>query len=335
MMGGRKPKMPSLMPCLLVFTLVQMITPPAAEADRLIVTARQTAVVPRGPDDPAWQRSIEAPIPVKGRGAFSNEEGIIHMRAVYTAAELYLLFRWKDPTRSTTKQAWVYDGHRWNHLEGNEDRIALLFEITRIHNFATRGCAVTCHSPADLPQDQWKLATTRAEEKGDLWHWKAARSDPYNHADDGWLTVAGHPSGAYRETGRRNDGGDGGDVINQTPDGTRPLYMQDPLVAPSVPGFLLFEEAATIADNSIFKPGDILPFRLPRQPSGSRFDVKALSRHADGEWSVMLHRCLNTGQDDDVVFIPARQYSFAIAVFDDSGADHSKATLPLTLEFER
>jgi len=35
-----------------------------------------------------------------------------------------------------------------------------------------------------------------------------------------------------------------------------------------------------------------------------------------------------------VVFLPTRNYSFAIAVFDDSGADHSKATLPLTLEFE-
>ena len=49
----------------------------------------------------------------------------------------------------------------------------------------------------------------------------------------------------------------------------------------------------------------------------------------------MLYRRLDTGHEDDVVFQPKRDYSFAIAVFDDSGADHSKATLPLTLTFEK
>jgi len=333
-MGGRKAKTTSLLPALLIFALVPMVAPPA-EADRLVVTARHSATAPRGPDDPAWQGSEEVQIPVQGRGAFSDEEGIVRTRALYTAEELYLLFRWKDPTRSITKQAWIFDGTGWKHLEGNEDRIALLFEITRIQNFATRGCAATCHSPADLPPDQWRLATSRAEEKGDLWHWTAARSAPYNHADDAWLTVAGNPSGSYRETGRRHDGGDGGDVSNRSPDGTRPRYMQDPALAPSVPGFLLFEEAVEISDSTAFRAGDTVPFRLPRRPSGSRADVRALSRHADGEWTVMLHRRLDTGHDDDVVFRPTRAYSFAIAVFDDSGADHSKATLPLTLEFQR
>jgi hypothetical protein len=69
-------------------------------------------------------------------------------------------------------------------MKGNEDRLALLFEITRIDKFSTRGCAVTCHSPAGLPRSEWKFATQTAAEKGDLWHWKAARSAPYHHADD-------------------------------------------------------------------------------------------------------------------------------------------------------
>jgi hypothetical protein len=319
---------------LLVLALIQMIVSPA-EADRLKVTARKTLAAPGGPDDPAWQHSAETRIPVKGRDTFSDKDGVVSARALYTAENLYFLFRWADPTQSTTKQSWVFDGTGWHHLAGNEDRIALLFEITRIHNFATRGCAVTCHSPADLPREQWRLATPTAEEKGDLWHWKAARSAPYNYADDAWLTVAGNPSGSYRETGRRKDHGDGGDVLNQNPDGNKPLYRQNPLIPASVPGFLLYEEAVKIIDYSIFKPGDIIPFRLPRKPSGSRFDVKAISRYADGEWTVMLYRRLNTGHEDDVIFLPTRNYSFAIAVFDDSGADHSKATLPLTLEFER
>ena len=111
--------------------------------------------------------------------------------------------------------------------------------------------------------------------------------------------------------------------------------MQDPTKKPSVPGFLLLEEAIKITDYSIFRTGDVIPYRLPRQPTGSRFDVKAESRYGDGGWTVMLYRKLDTGHEDDVIFNPLKKYSFAVAVFDDSGADHSKATWPLTLGFER
>ena len=88
--------------------------------------------------------------------------------------------------------------------------------------------------------------------------------------------------------------------------------MQDPAKKPSAPGFLLFEEAVKITDYSIFKPGDIIPFRLPKRPTGSRFDVKALSRYSNGEWTVLLYRKLNTGHSDDVAFNPMKNYSFAM-----------------------
>jgi hypothetical protein len=85
----------------------------------------------------------------------------------------------------------------------------------------------------------------------------------------------------------------------------------------------------------MFKAGDVIPYRLPKKASGSRFDVKALSHHADSGWTVMLYRRLDTGHDDDVIFDTRKQYSFAMALFDDSGADHSKATQPMTLKFSR
>ena len=111
--------------------------------------------------------------------------------------------------------------------------------------------------------------------------------------------------------------------------------MQNTAREPLAPGFLLAEEAVRITDYSIFKPGDLIPFRLPKKPSDSRFDVRALSRYADGGWTVMLRRKLDTGHDDDVIFNPRKRYSFAMAVFDDSGSDHSKATQPMTLRFSR
>ena len=307
----------------------------SAMADLLVITAGYVKKSPYGLNDPAWQKVHATRVPVQGRDSFAGEKGLVVTKALYTDDVLYFLFRWKDPTLSVIKQSWKFDGQKWSHLKGNEDRIALLFEITRINKFATRGCAVTCHSPADVPKKEWKFATRIAAEKGDLWHWKAARSAPYKHADDAWLTVAGNPSGSYRETGRRKDSGQGGDVKNQTKDKSKPLYMQDSVKRPSVPGFLLFEETVKINDYTIFKAGDTIPFRLPVKPAGSRFDVKALSRYADGEWTVMLYRKLDTGHDDDVAFNPMKNYSFAMAVFDDSGDDHSKATKEMVLKFGR
>ena len=85
----------------------------------------------------------------------------------------------------------------------------------------------------------------------------------------------------------------------------------------------------------MFKPGDTITYRMPKMPQGSRADIKAVSRYANGAWNVILYRQLDTGHDDDVVFNPRKRYSFAMAVFDDSGADHSKATKPLILVFRR
>ena len=306
-----------------------------ARAHNLIIAASKVKNAPTGIDDPVWLKNEEIHIPVKGRDTLADQEGTVTTRVLYTEDSLYFLFRWKDPTRSVIKHSWKFDGQKWHHLKGNEDRIALIFEITRIDKFATRGCAVICHSPADVPKKEWKLATRTAAEKADLWHWKAARSAPYNYADDAWLTVAGNPTGSYRETGRRKDAGSGGDIKNRIQSGDRPQYMQDPAKKPLVPEFLLMEEAIQITDDSIFKPNDIIPFRLLIKPSGSRFDVKAMSRYANGEWMVMLYRKLNTGYEDDVVFNPMKKYSFALAVFDDSGSDHSKATEPMTLKFSR
>ncbi len=302
---------------------------------QLIITATHVHKAPTSLDDSVWQKALGVLVRVKGRDILGGQEDTVFTKAVYTEDNLYFLFQWMDPTRSVTKQSWQFDGEKWVHLPGNEDRIALLFEIARINKFATKGCAVTCHSPPDEDRERWKLATKTPAEKGDLWHWKAARSDPYNYADDAWLTVAGRPSGSYRETGRIKDRGEGGDVKNQTGDKARPRFMQNPAKDPLIPGFLLMDEAVIITDYSIFKPGDIIPYRLPKKPSGSRFDVKALSHYSDIGWTVMLYRKLDTGHDDDVIFNPKKRYSFAMAVFDNSGADHSKATTPLLLVFER
>lgn len=293
-----------------------------------VLTAAKVKQAPQGLDDSLWKQSTPVEVPFEGKERFAGKKATVTAHALYTHSDVFFLFRWKDATHSVTKKSWRFDGQTWSHLKGNEDRLALLFEINRIRNFATKGCAVTCHGPAGAPVKEYKFATATAAEKGDLWHWKAARSDPQKHADDTWLTVAG------KKTGRKSDSGKGGDVKNQTEDKSRPRWMHDPARPSSAPGFLLAEETVEIRDYSVFKAGHTLPYRLPKKPTGSRADIRAESRYENGGWTLMLSRALDTGHDDDVAFNPRKKYNVAMALFDDSGDENSYDSEVLSLRFK-
>jgi hypothetical protein len=142
------------------------------------LTAAKVAKAPAALDDPAWKKAKPLDVPFDGKEKFAGKKASVATQAVYTDDEIFFLFKWKDATKSVTKAAWQFEGEKWTHLKGDEDRISLLFEINRINNFATKGCAVTCHGPAGAPAKDLKFATATPAEKGDLWHWKAARSDP-------------------------------------------------------------------------------------------------------------------------------------------------------------
>ncbi len=308
---------------------LELLPNSAAANSKQTLLANKLERAPAGLDDAAWTKAEAIDIPFEGKELFAGRKATVNARAVYTDDEVFFLFRWQDDTKSVAKGSWLYDGQNWSRPKGNEDRLSLLFEIDRINNFATKGCAVTCHGPAGAPAKEFKFATASAAEKGDLWHWKAARSDPYRSADDTWLTVAGD------KTGRQNDAGKGGDATNETDDKKRPRFMQDPSKPASAPGFLLAEEAVEIKDYSIFKAGDMITHRLPKKPAGSRADIGALSRYADGGWTLMLHRKLETGHEDDVAFNPRKKYNVALALFDDSGDENSYDSDVLTLQFGR
>jgi hypothetical protein len=302
----------------------------------LIITATHVKKAPTGLDDRVWEKASAVLIPMNGRESLDGKEETVFTKVVYTDDSIYFLFKWNDPTKSVTSRPWKFDGDKWIRLKGDEDRITLLFEASRINQFATKGCVVACHGPGYAPKKEWTFATKTATEAGDLWDWRAVGSAPCDCAVDGWLTVAGYNGvyGARKKTGLRIDAGQGGGFKNQTEDESKPLYMQDPTKKPSTPEILLKEEAVKITDYSIFKTGDVIPFVCPMKFAGSRFDVKAVSRYAHDGWTVMLYRKLDTGHDNDVVFNPMKHYAFAMALFDDSVDDYSKAEA-LSLYFSR
>lgn len=300
-------------------------------AAKQAVTAAKIKKAPTGLDDPAWQKAKSANVHFEGKEKFAGKKASVTTKAVYTDQEIYFLFSWEDTTKSVTKGAWEYDGQKWNHQKGNEDRISLLFEINRINNFATKGCAIVCHVPEGAPNaKEGKFGTSSAAEKGDLWHWKAARSDPAGFADDTWLTVISEKKG-----GRKGDAGKGGDIKNMTDDKSKPKYMLAPGKKLAKNGILLASDSVEIKDYSVFKPGDTITYRMPKMPEGSRADIKAVSRYANGSWTVMLYRQLDTGHEDDMALNPRKKYNFAMALFDDSGDEDSYDSEVLSLQFGR
>ena len=303
----------------------------ALSASKQSLTAAKVKTAPAGPDDSVWGKAKAIQVPFEGKENFSGKKASVITKAVYTNNDIYFLFKWKDPTLSVTKGAWKYDGMKWSHQKGNEDRISLLFEINRINNFATKGCAVVCHVPAGATNAKdGKFGTATGAEKGDLWHWKAARSDPAGFADDTYITKIGDKKG-----GRKSDAGEGGDKKNMTADKSKPMYMPASGNLLGKHGILLATQSKEISDYSVFKIGDTLTYRLPKMPKGSRGDIKAVSRYGNGGWSVMLYRKLDTGHDDDVAFNPRKKYNFAMALFDDSGDENSYDSEVITMQFKR
>ena len=302
-----------------------------AGAAKQNLIATYLKVAPTGLDDGVWGKIKALEVPFDGKEKFAGKKTALTTKAVYTDKEIYFWFTWKDGTMSLTKEAWKYDGQTWSHLKGDEDRIALLFEINRINNFATKGCAIVCHVPQGAPNAKdGKFGTSTEAEKGDLWHWKAARSDPAGYADDGYLTKISDTKG-----GRKGDSGKGGDKQNMTEDKSKPMYMLAPGKKLGKNGIMLAADAVEITDYKVFKPGDVITYRMPVAAEGSFADIKAVSRYSDGAWTVMLSRKLDTGHDDDVAFNPQRKYSFAMALFDDSKDQDSYDSETLTLEFKR
>jgi hypothetical protein len=322
----------SIMICAtIVFGVFIMKSNEAIGSSKEALIVKHVKSGPSGLDDAVWEKAKGIMVPFDGKEKFAGKKATVSTKAVYTGDDIYFLFKWSDATKSVVKGAWRYDGEKWNHQKGNEDRISILFEIDRINNFATKGCAIVCHVPSgESNAKNGKFGTTTAAEKGDLWHWKAARSDPAGFADDTWLTKIGDKGG-----GRKSDAGKGGDQKNITEDKSKPKYMLAPGKKLAKDGIMLASDTVEISDYSIFKAGDTFTYRMPKQPEGSRADIKSMSRYADGGWTVLLHRKLDTGNEDDVAFNTRKKYNFALALFDDSGDENSYDSEVITLSFKR
>jgi hypothetical protein len=199
--------------------------------------------------------------------------------------------RWPDRSKDDAHRPWIWSKEARAYVAGREveDAVAL--------SFAREGRIGEC-----------MLAGREA--LGDLWTWRAGRTDPSGYAEDATLTVRLRSfAGATSHPART------GAVVHvrEDPDAGVGPYEAQP--------------AGAFA-------GDRVAGFAARTPSGSAGDVTAKGSWKDGHWLVEFSRRLSSGDPVDAILTPGREAYLSIAVFDArEKADHSTSQ-EIVLRFE-
>jgi hypothetical protein len=127
--------------------------------------------------------------------------------------------------------------------------------------------------------------------RADIWFWKAHRTNPSGYADDKMQAIStkAGPTARKIQSSRHTA-----------------LYFER-----------WGDEGKAPWEQKVYfeHKGDKLDQFAPRQPTGSRGDVRAKGEWSKGQWTIELARKLKTGHDDDVVFTPGAVHLFAVACY--------------------
>lgn len=146
--------------------------------------------------------------------------------------------------------------------------------------------------------------------KVDVWQWSSARTNPSGLAEDMMHHMTTNMIDSAAEY--------------QSPD-NKTIYIKK------------FRDAGNAPYKRLPKPkenkGDKLPSFELTTSSGSVADVAAKGRWKAGYWHLEFSRALNTGNADDVAFMPGQKTLGQIAVFNQGYAEHKSISDPLLFDF--
>jgi hypothetical protein len=243
-------------------------------------------------DEPAWARATS--IDVVTRRVMSPGPGsgvTVSLRSVYTESDIYFAVSWADDTESVTHKSWTWNAAESRFAEGadREDMFALAFEL-------------------EGPFTGDMLSAVDAV--WDVWHWKAARTNPHGYATD-----KTHRYSQTRPSGKANS--------HPARDGST-IWIARP------------EDAGDSVERKRPAPaafeGERVAQYLPGSPNRSAADVRAKGVWRNGRWTVEFKRSLSTGHPDDAAFAPGRAIKMAVATFDRTGEmDRASGVVELSL----
>jgi hypothetical protein len=148
------------------------------------------------------------------------------------------------------------------------------------------------------------------EFKADMWHWKSSRTNPIGLAQDKQTIISSQQMKRSYKTQARNG---------------KTIY----LFRPSDAGDKLY-----YSKRYGIKEKDIMPkYFLYDNPKGSIADVKAKGIWKKGKWFLEMRRKLDTGHDDDVVFLKGKKVAAGIGIFNHSKTDDHNISKVLMIQF--
>jgi len=243
-------------------------------------------------DDDAWKSAAEVKVTL-WKPHDPNDKKDVLVRVCRTTDDIHFLLVWKDDTKDVRHHPFV-----WNKEKGDYDEAELEEDV------ASLGFELEGEFDADMLAGK--------ESRWDVWHWKAARTNPAGFAMDKSHQYSRSNLGGKSKKFMGNDG--------------KPVWIARP------------EDAGRSATKRADKPakneGDEVPQFIAQEPDGSAADVRAKGAWKDKTWTLELSRKLRTGQKDDAQLESGKSYGFTLAVFDhEEHADHSVApTMKLVIK---
>jgi len=217
-------------------------------ATRPDLVARATASPPQLDgrlDDPVWQDADTAAVWThQGEDLGGAGRTRVEMWAAYDAENVYLAFRWSDPSYSLMRLPIRKEADGW-HVMGTqagtadvtdyyEDKLAILF--TAKPAFGGGGTTYMGEKPlADKPPaaNRRGLHYTADGTIHDLWQWKAARGGMMGYVDDMYIGPPIEPNPAQAAGKERYSGGylpdPGKAVYEYTFKPRRPMHYEGPV----------------------------------------------------------------------------------------------------------
>lgn len=232
-----------------------------------------------------WQAAEKTTLPLSGRGGPAEAE----LRAAVHGDMFYLLAIWEDDSKNDLHKPleWNETLQKYKKAKEKEDRFALSLAMSG--EFSAN-----------------KLSGAAFE--ADVWHWKAARSNPVGLAHDKMWKVARE---AF-EDGESHASEDGSEVY---------------LNRPSDEGGRIYKPAK----HDSYAGDRVSSYDVDGNVEGSIADIQAHGEWRDGKWYLVLARKLDTGHSDDATIPAAGEIDAAIAVFDGVDGDKHAVSEKLTI----
>lgn len=264
---------------------------------------------------------------------YDNKIETARVRAVYDQNYIYFQVKWTEVADSALGLAvaedlypskWVFDslvasGRKdfWSKVVmGDEDRVMLMFEVTRLNRFEHDGCLVTCHAgseSANLPGTNYH-STKSAQARMDIWSWSSITSNPTGYADDKYMDGTGQIPDEFQplkyKDGIKGDIGRAPSMANlffvfsgapRVISAYRPLYQAatDP---DSIATYPLWDWQISTYDTTGWRKGFAVPTFIATVPTQSRADIMSHGKFDNGTWTVEFRRLRATGNGDDTKF---------------------------------